>query len=38
MEGSKVGEEFDFTMGMSLEGSSYNENHRGIPMFQGNAD
>lgn len=31
-------DEFDFTMGLSPPGSSYNENGIGTPMFQGNAD
>jgi len=31
-------EEFDFTMGQSPPGSSFNEAGIGIPMFQGNAD
>jgi len=31
-------DEFDFTMGQSPAGSSFNENGVGIPMFQGNAD
>jgi len=30
--------EFDFTMGSSPPGTSYNEDSIGIPMFQGNAD
>lgn len=34
----KLGEEFDFTMGVSPEGNSYNEDIQGMPMFQGNAD
>ena len=34
----KLGEEFDFVMGVSPKGSSYNEQQRGVPMFQGNAD
>ncbi len=40
-EGWEVGElpdEFDFTMGQSPPGSSYNEKQDGVPMFQGNAD
>lgn len=31
-------EEFDFTMGLSPSGSTYNEDGIGIPLFQGNAD
>jgi type I restriction enzyme S subunit len=31
-------DEFDFTMGQSPPGSSYNQEGNGIPMFQGNAD
>lgn len=31
-------EEFDFTMGQSPPGNSYNEDGVGMPMFQGNAD
>ena len=31
-------DEFDFTMGLSPPGSSYNENGVGTAMFQGNAD
>lgn len=31
-------EEFDFTMGQSPPGSSFNEEGIGMPMFQGNAD
>lgn len=34
----KLGDEFDFTMGQSPPGESYNEEGNGIPMFQGNAD
>ena len=34
----KLGDEFDFTMGASPPGKSYNENGEGIPMYQGNAD
>lgn len=37
-EEGKLGDEFDFTMGQSPAGSSFNENKIGIPMFQGNAD
>jgi type I restriction enzyme S subunit len=33
-----LGDEFDFTMGQSPPGESFNENGAGIPMFQGNAD
>lgn len=31
-------EEFDFTMGQSPPGETYNEDAEGIPMYQGNAD
>ncbi len=31
-------DEFDFTMGQSPVGSSFNESGVGVPMFQGNAD
>jgi len=31
-------DEFDFTMGLSPPGESYNEKGVGIPMYQGNAD
>jgi len=31
-------DEFDFTMGQSPPGSSYNQDGNGMPMFQGNAD
>ena len=34
----KLGDEFDFTMGASPPGESYNEEGKGIPMYQGNAD
>ncbi|MBK7055158.1 MAG: restriction endonuclease subunit S [Leptospiraceae bacterium] len=34
----KLGDEFDFTMGQSPPGESYNEEGNGVPMFQGNAD
>lgn len=33
-----LAEEFDFTMGQSPPGSSFNEGGTGMPMFQGNAD
>ncbi|QEP43928.1 restriction endonuclease subunit S [Ectothiorhodospiraceae bacterium BW-2] len=33
-----LSEEFDFTMGQSPPGGSFNEAGIGIPMFQGNAD
>ena len=33
-----ISDEFDITMGQSPLGSSYNEEGKGIPMFQGNAD
>lgn len=34
----KLTSEFEFTMGTSPPGHSYNEKREGIPMFQGNAD
>ncbi|TSA41345.1 MAG: restriction endonuclease subunit S [Methylococcaceae bacterium] len=34
----KLGDEFDFTMGQSPSGNSFNDKGNGIPMFQGNAD
>lgn len=34
----KLGDEFDFTMGQSPSGNSFNEAGIGVPMFQGNAD
>lgn len=34
----KLGDEFDFTMGQSPSGGSFNEDGVGVPMFQGNAD
>lgn len=37
-EVGKLGNEFDFTMGQSPSGSSFNEDGVGVPMFQGNAD
>lgn len=37
-EEGKLGNEFDFTMGQSPPGSSFNEEGIGMPMFQGNAD
>ena len=37
-EGGKIPEEFDYVMGASPPGESYNETGVGIPMFQGNAD
>ncbi|MFW2566127.1 restriction endonuclease subunit S [Aliarcobacter butzleri] len=37
-EVGKLPDEFDFTMGLSPSGSTYNEEQNGIPMFQGNAD
>ena len=37
-ETGKLGDEFDFTMGASPPGESYNEEGGGIPMYQGNAD
>jgi len=33
-----IPDEFDFLMGQSPKGSSFNENGIGIPMYQGNAD
>ncbi len=37
-ENGKLGDEFDFTMGQSPSGSSFNQEGIGTPMFQGNAD
>lgn len=37
-EEGTLGDEFDFTMGQSPSGSSFNEEGIGVPMFQGNAD
>ena len=37
-EEGKIPDEFDFTMGLSPSGESYNEEGIGIPMYQGNAD
>ena len=37
-ETGKLADEFDFTMGASPPGESYNEEGIGIPMYQGNAD
>ncbi|NQE05821.1 Type-1 restriction enzyme MjaXIP specificity protein [ANME-1 cluster archaeon GoMg1] len=37
-EEGKIPDEFDFTMGLSPSGESYNEEEIGIPMYQGNAD
>lgn len=37
-EEGKLGDEFNFTMGQSPLGSSFNEDKIGAPMFQGNAD
>jgi len=37
-EEGKLGDEFDFTMGASPPGTSYNEDKIGTPLFQGNAD
>jgi type I restriction enzyme S subunit len=34
----KLPDEFDFTMGQSPVGTSFNEDGIGMPMFQGNAD
>ena len=33
----KLPDEFDFTMGLSPSGNTYNEEQNGMPMFQGNA-
>lgn len=37
-EEGKLGDEFNFTMGQSPLGSSFNDEFVGVPMFQGNAD
>jgi len=37
-EEGRIPDEFDFIMGASPPGESYNEEGNGIPMFQGNAD
>lgn len=37
-EEGKLGDEFDFTMGQSPPGNTYNEEQIGSPMYQGNAD
>lgn len=37
-EEGKLSDEFDFIMGASPPGESYNEENIGIPMYQGNAD
>lgn len=37
-EAGTLGDEFDFTMGQSPSGNSFNEEDIGMPMFQGNAD
>jgi type I restriction enzyme S subunit len=37
-EEGKLGNEFDFTMGQSPSGNSFNDEGNGVPMFQGNAD
>ncbi|MBO7571570.1 MAG: restriction endonuclease subunit S [Bacteroidales bacterium] len=37
-EEGKLGDEFNFTMGQSPRGDSFNEEGVGIPMYQGNAD
>ena len=37
-EVGKLGDEFEFVMGVSPEGKSYNTEKQGMPMFQGNAD
>lgn len=34
----KLPDEFDFTMGVSPKGETFNEDEIGIPMYQGNAD
>jgi type I restriction enzyme, S subunit len=33
-----LSDEFDFTMGQSPPGNTYNEDGEGVPMYQGNAD
>jgi len=37
-EDGKIPDEFEFTMGQSPEGTSFNEDGQGIVMYQGNAD
>ena len=37
-EDGKIPDEFDYVMGASPPGESYNENGDGVPMYQGNAD
>jgi type I restriction enzyme S subunit len=37
-EEGKLSDEFDFTMGQSPSGKSFNQEGIGVPMFQGNAD
>ncbi|MBF0118143.1 MAG: restriction endonuclease subunit S [Desulfobacterales bacterium] len=37
-EEGKIPDEFDYVMGVSPLGKSYNENGEGVPMYQGNAD
>jgi len=37
-EMERLSDEFDFVMGASPPGESYNEEGNGIPMYQGNAD
>lgn len=37
-EEGKLGDEFEFTMGQSPSGDSFNEDGIGVPMYQGNAD
>lgn len=37
-EEGKLGDEFEFTMGQSPNGDSFNEDGIGFPMYQGNAD
>ena len=37
-ESGKLPDEFNFTMGLSPKGETFNENEIGTPMYQGNAD
>ncbi len=37
-EEGKLGDEFEFIMGQSPSGDSFNEDGIGVPMYQGNAD
>jgi len=37
-EAGKLPDEFNFTMGLSPKGETFNEEKIGIPMYQGNAD